>query len=214
MAQVIVPVGLNLGPQYPIVDKPDKNASPDVCAVKFRGDLEELTPAEYVVWSAAFADGKRVTQVELGRDALVADVPRKTRKAVDVDSIVDDLLRRELLLEYDSDTMLSEQALRRLQMYPSAQGLGNEPGDPGWFHIGTRGEKLVSVSALVYFLWASSMQESSMWETCRKMSEENAQALAAGEDLDEMPLSEPIEALTNNVPLLVSSGCAYLDWVS
>lgn len=214
MAMVIVPVGLSLGPLYPIVEKPDKSAPPEFCDVMFRQDMARLTPSEYVVWTSAFADAKRVQRLELGREALAAAVPRSTRKAADVDAIVDDLVKRELLLEYEVGDGLGEDVLRRLQLYPAAHGLGNEAGDPDWFHIGTRKEVLISVTALVYGLWASSRQEASIWDTCVKLCEDNAQAISEGEDLDEMSLTEPLEALSNNIPLLVTSGCAYVDWVS
>lgn len=213
MPAVIVPIGLGLGPTYPIVEKPDKSAPPDYCDVRIRQDVESLTPAEYVVWSSAFADAKRINRMEIGRQALVAEVPRQTRKAVDVEAIVDSLLGRELLLEYKTESALEEGVLRRLQLYPTAHGLGNEVTDPGWFKIGTRSEVLMSVTSVVYNLWAFSTSQASIWDTCVKFFESNAQGIRDGEDLDEMPLSEPIEALTNNIPLLVASGCAYLDWV-
>lgn len=214
MPNVIVPVGLHLGPVYPIVDKPDKNALPEYCKVRFRNDLEELTPAEFVVWGSAFGDAKRATRFEMSRETLVDEVPRKARKEIDVSGVTNDLEARGLLLEYDTDGGLGEDLLKRLQIYPTAQGLGNTVDDPGWFRIGNRGDTLIKVTATVYNVWAFASSEPSIWMACEKLAGANADNVARDPDHRELPVSEAAAALSNNVPLLVSSGCAYLDWLN
>lgn len=212
MPNVIVPVGLHLGPVYPIVDKPDKNALPEYCEVLFKRDLEELTPSEFVVWGSAFGDAKRATRFEMNRETLADEVPRKVRNEIDVASVVDGLVKSGLLLEYDTDAGLAEDLLRKLQIYPTAQGLGNDAADPGWFRIGNRGDTLIKVTSTVYGLWSFASCEPSIWDACVKLQGGRAELDDGDEPLD-VSVAEVAAAISNNIPLLVSAGCAYLDWL-
>lgn len=207
MPSVIVPVGLDLGPTYPIVGKPIASAPPEYCKVRFRQDLEELTSVDYVVWASAFGDANSAIRFEMNRETIIGEVPQETRDTADVNAVIDDLLKRDLLFEYDIESLGGEDVLRRLQIYPTAQGQGNEASDPGWFYIGNRGEKLIKVSATVYALWSFSISEPSLWDACVKLANTD------GTDLVDMPVTEAVQAIGANVPLLLSSGCAFIDWL-
>lgn len=114
MPTVIVPVGLNLGPSYRYVNPPDPN--PEYWEVRLGNDSEELTDKEFQIWGRAFLDPERHSRLEVTRDALQLDVLTATTGVINPGPIIDRLLDRKLLIEFDPDGDL-EKPFRRLTLH-------------------------------------------------------------------------------------------------
>lgn len=208
MPTVIVPIGLNLGPSYRYATPPDP--TPEYWEVRLGRESEELTADEFQVWGRAFLDPERHARLEVNRDTLRRDVIAAGSGPADPDPVIHRLVERGLLAEYDTEGPL-EQVFRRLKLFPIAEGMGNTPEEPEWRHIGHNGQALVKVNGFVYGIWAFSVLETSLWDACVYLAEENQQERTTGEDLDALSVEEAARAIAGNLPMLIASGCAVLD---
>jgi hypothetical protein len=211
MPTVVVPVGLNLGPSFRYATPPDP--VPEYFEVRLGQDSEELDEDEYRVWGAAFVDGERHSRLEVDRASLEAYVRENLSRPADPGPVVDALLARGLLVEFDPEGAL-EEPFRRLRLHPLAEGLGNTSEEPAWRGIGHGGQPVVRVNGTVYGLWAYSSTEPSLWQSCRALAEDSTRARVEGEDVEEIPVEEAARAIAGNIPMLVAAGCAYLEPVS
>jgi hypothetical protein len=211
MPAVIVPVGLYLGPSYRYVTPPDP--TPEYWEVRFGADSGELDADEYRVWATAFLDPKRHERLEINRSSLLLDLIVADRGPTDAVGVLDRLLEQGLLLEYDTDGSL-EKAFSRIRLFPLAEGLGNTPEEPDRYRIGHNGVSLVEVAGVVRGLWAASSLDPSLWHACAGMDEDNRQAIAAGEDLERLTADEAARQIAITMPMLIASGCAFLDPVA
>jgi hypothetical protein len=208
MPTVIVPVGLNLGPSYRYVAPPDP--TPEYWEVRLGADSEELSADEFQVWGRAFLDPERHARLEVNRDTLRRDLLAAGKGPADPDEVIDQLIERGFLVEFDPEGPL-EKVFRRLRLYPLAEGMGNTPEEPDRRLIGHNGQSLLKVTSVVYGLWAFSAAIGSLWDACLATAKFNANAKQAGEDLEDLPLDEVARQGAVSVPMLVSSGCAFLD---
>lgn len=207
MPTVIVPVGLNLGPSYRYVTPPDPN--PEFWEVRLGNDSEELTDEEFQVWGRAFLDPERHARLEVTRETLHRDVLTAGKGLLDPGPLIDRLLDRKLLIEFDPDGDL-EKPFRRITLHPLAEGMGNTPEEPDRRLIGHNGQALVKVNYTVYNLWAYSSAVKSLWEACLiaiKLADEQR---ASGEDIDPMTVDELALDAARVIPMLIASGCAFL----
>lgn len=208
MPMVIVPAGLNLGPWYRYATPPDR--TPEYWEVRLGTELEKLTEEEFQVWGRAFLDPRRHERLEINRDTLRLDVLVATKGAINPDPIINRMLARGLLVEYDTDGPW-EQAFQRVAVYPIAEGMGNTPDEPERYHIGHNGVSLVKVTPLVMGLWAYSAFKQSLWHSCTTMEQDHREDLAAGMDLEPLTAEIAAHAIGVCIPMLVASGCALLD---
>lgn len=211
MPTVIVPVGLSLGPSYRYVTPPDPN--PEYWEVRLGTDSEELTNEEFQVWGRAFVDPERHSRLEVNRETLVLDVVTATRGTINPKPIIDRLLERKLLIEFDTDGDL-EEPFRQITLHPLAEGMGNTPEEPDRRLIGHNGQALVKVSATVYGIWAFSSTEGSLWDFCVGMDEDNQKDIQSGMDLERLTAAEAAQQAAVTIPMMVASGVAFLDRVS
>jgi hypothetical protein len=99
MPSVIVPVGLNLGPSYRYATPPDP--TPEYWEVRLGPESEELTADEFQVWGRSFLDPERHARLEVNRDTLRRDLIAAGNGPDDPDPVIDRLLERGLLTQYD-----------------------------------------------------------------------------------------------------------------
>src|SRR5262245_9141824 len=158
MPTVIVPVGLSLGPSYRLVTPPDPD--PEFWAVRLGTESEELNDDEFQVWGRAFLDPERHERLEVNRQTLRRDLVASGKGPTDPDPVIDRLLDRGLLVEFDPDGPL-EAVFRRLKLFPLAEGMGNTPEEPYRYHIGHNGVSHVKTTPLVVGLWAFSSHDES-----------------------------------------------------
>jgi hypothetical protein len=208
MPTVIVPVGLNLGPAYP--PEPPPNLIPVSYRVRLGREYEPLTAKEYIVWSTAFDNPERHVQHEVTRATLHRDVVASGYQADTIDGVIDALLGRGLLVEFDPHGPL-EQTFRALRLYPLAQGLGNSSEHPEWWGIGHNGQAVLKVPGSAYGMWAFSHTEKSLWAACLYLAEDPDNELRPEDDVDDLTAEEAAESIAVTIPLLVSAGCAVLD---
>jgi hypothetical protein len=208
MPTVIVPVGLNLGPSYRYVTPPDP--TPEYWEVRLGTDSEELSADEFQVWGRAFLDPERHARLEVNRDTLRRDLLAAGNGPADPDEAIGALIDRGFLVEFDPEGPL-EKVFRRLRLHPLAEGMGNTPEEPDRRLIGHNGQPLLKVTGVVYGLWAFSAFDQSLWHACAGMDVDNRKGLDAGEDLERLTAEEAARQASLTVPMLVASGCAFLD---
>ncbi|NJP32849.1 hypothetical protein [Micromonospora thermarum] len=210
MPTVIVPVGLNLGPSYRYVTPPDPN--PEYWEVRLGNDSEELTDEEFHVWGRAFLDPERHARLEVSRETLRRDALAAGNGPTDPEAVIDRLLDRGLLIEFDPDGEL-EKPFRRIKLYPLAEGMGNTPDEPDRRLIGHNGQAHVKVNYTVYGMWAYSSTIGSLWDACVDFEAGTKEQHEAGEDVEETSAAEVAAEAAKTVPMLIASGCAFLDLV-
>lgn len=120
------------------------------------------------------------------------------------------MLERGLLLEYDTDGPY-EKAFSRVKLFPLAEGMGNTPEEPERTHIGHNGISLVKVSSVVFGLWAASSLDPSLWHACLGMDADNRQDIDAGMDLVRVSADDAAGQVAATMPMIIASGCAFLD---
>lgn len=210
MPTVIVPVGLNLGPSYRYVTPPDPN--PEYWEVRLGNDSEELTDDEFQVWGRAFLDPERHARLEVTRETLQRDLLAAGAGPTNPGPVIDQLLDRGLLIEFDPNGEL-EKPFRRIKLYPLAEGMGNTPEEPDRRLIGHNGQAHVKVNSTVYGMWAHSSSIGSLWEACVDFEAGAKEQRAAGEDVAESTAAEVACETAGILPMLIASGCAFLDQV-
>lgn len=208
MPTVIVPVGLNLGPSYRYVTPPDPN--PEYWEVRLGNESEELTDDEFQVWGRAFLDPERHARLEVTRETLQRDLLTAGAGPANPGPVIEQLLDRGLLIEFDPDGEL-EKPFRRIKLHPLAEGMGNTPEEPDRRHIGHSGASLLQVTGVTYGLWAFSSIEPSLWEACIALDEDNQRDRQAGIDLERLTAQAAAHDVAVTIPALVASGCAFLD---
>lgn len=209
MPTVIVPVGLNMGQDYTEGD-PSEHPS-QFWEVHLGTESADLTADEVKAWGAAFLDPQRHANHEFDRQHLERLLRENENGLADPTPVVDGLLDRGLLLEYDPQHAPWEKLFSELKLFPLVQGLGNTPEEPGVYQIGLAGEPIVTVNANVYAIWSYSLTSQSLWRACSD--------LATGVDEDLEPGQEPLGYTPEGVaaevgaalPVLISSGCAFID---
>lgn len=209
MPTVIVPVGLNMGQDFSSGD-PAEHPS-EFWEVHLGTEAASLTPDEVRTWGAAFLDPQRHANHEFDRGHLEELLRQGENQVADPSAVVDGLLERGLLLEYDTDDAPWEQLFAGMKLFPLVQGLGNSPEEPAVYQIGIAGEPLVSVNANVYAIWSYSLASPTLWQACTDLAEGIDEGLEPGEQ----PLGYTPDGIAGEVgaalPVLVAGGCAFLD---
>lgn len=211
MPTVIVPTGLSLGQDFEAGDPAQRPA--EFWQVHFGTVTEDLSRDEAIVWGAAFTDVQAHMDHEMSRDRLASLIPEDSGVADPV-AVVSKLLARGLLVEFDPASVSVQRVFREHQLFPLVQGMGNSPENPTGYEIGIAGQTLVVANADVYAIWSYALTCRSLWDACAE--------LAAGLDEDLGPGEEPLGLTTEGVagdlatavPVLVATGCAYLDPVN
>ncbi|MQA03530.1 MAG: hypothetical protein GEV07_12695 [Streptosporangiales bacterium] len=211
MPTVIVPVGFVMGPEFGPDGEPDRE--PLHYEVHFGGDPQNLTTDEFVAWAGAFTDPPRHAELQVNRKSLEEFLRTDNGLGgplADPASVVTGLVERGLLVEYDPLEGPLEELFRGLRLFPQGQGLGSTPDEPTQYRIGFAGQPIASVSSNAYQLWSYSLTFASLWDACVDMAE-----AATNVEPGETPIDVDAETLVREVgsaiPMLVSTGAAFLD---
>jgi hypothetical protein len=211
MPRVIVPVGLSMGPRFRYVRPPDP--VPECYRIHLYDDLVELSETEAAVWATAFVDAERHAELTVNRASLVeflARVPRPEPRAAE---IVDDLIGRGLLVEFDTDGDL-EDVFRRHRLLPLGQGLGSTADEPHLHRIGFANQPVLALPSDTYGLWAFSFLHRNLWEACAHYAAADEQEREEGEDPIGLTASGVAREVALNAPMMIATSCAFLDPVS
>jgi len=208
MPRVIVPIGFSLGPQHRYVRPADPE--PEYWEVHLGGDMVELTADEVGVYGAAFLDVEghstlRVDRERLVRSLLTAPVPQPG-----AERLVDDLIDRGLLLEFDPDGPL-EDLFQRYRLFPTAEGMGSTPEEPEYHRLGHHDKALVAVHNTPYTMWAFSFLHHDLWAACQYLAADDEEALAAGEPPTDLTPAVIAREVAVNLPMMIATQCAFLD---
>ncbi|WP_341720412.1 hypothetical protein QQG74_12280 [Micromonospora sp. FIMYZ51] len=207
MPRVIVPVGLSMGPRYRYVRPPDP--IPECYEVHLGDDLVELTETEAAVWAAAFVDAERHAKLGVNRESLIRLLETAPNPEPQAARLVDSLIARGLLVEFDTDGDL-ELIFRRHKLLPLGEGLGSTPEEPHLHRIGHAGQPKVAVPVQVYSQWAFAFLHSNIWEACVFYADESEEQ-EEGEELLGLTPGEVARDTALNLPIMITTGCAFLD---
>lgn len=210
MPEVIVPVGMMLGEYF----RPgaDGGANPEHWHISVGGYAEYLDAQEVKVWAAAMLDPEKQARLEGTRDSLVTTVRQATDGAIiNPDAVIDGLLKRGLLTEFDPVDGDLEQFARRHRLFPLGVGMGNTRDDPLVYRIAVGNQARIGVNGDVYALWSNTLYFPNLWESCQRFAKEMNAYAQPRERVAELETETVIRGLSANIPLLVSSECAFLD---
>lgn len=207
MPRVIVPVGLSMGPRYRYVRPPDP--IPECYEIHLGDDLIELTETEAAVWAAAFVDAERHAKLEVNRGSLIRLLETAPNPEPQAARLVDSLIARGLLVEFDTDGDL-EPVFRRHKLLPLGEGLGSTPEEPHLHRIGHAGQPKVAVPVDIYGLWSFSWRDPNLWRSCALYADDS-ENVAEGDEPSGATSDEVARDVAVHLPLLIAVSCAYLD---
>jgi hypothetical protein len=208
MPRVIVPVGLSMGPRFRYVRPPDP--VPECYEVHLGDDLVELTENEAAVWAAAFVDAERHAELKVNRDSLIqflASVPRSEPRAA---AIVDGVIGRGLLVEFDTDGDL-EPVFSRHKLLPLGQGLGSTAEDPHLHRIGFANQPVLALPNAVYGLWSFSYRDTNLWQACARYAATDETERGPDEEALGLTPENIARDVALNLPMMIATSCAFLD---
>lgn len=213
MPNVVVPLGFDMGSIF--AEDGPYDRSPSWYEVHLGGHPQQLNAEQYTAWLGAFHDVAAHADLAVDRAALERHLRTAAQgpagQLPNPGPIVDGLLERELLLEYDTDHA-GEDVFSTLRLLPRAHGLGSTVDRPDRYRIGYPGRPLAQVQALVYQLWSLSLTYPALWYAFEEIAGADVWQLASG---DRKPGPEQVGSEVGAaLPLLVSSGAAFLDLVN
>ncbi|MEV0216798.1 hypothetical protein [Micromonospora sp. NPDC050695] len=211
MSRVIIPAGLSMGPRYRYVRPADP--TPECYEIHLGDDLVELTETEAAVWAASFVDAERHAKLEVNRESLIRLLETAPRPEPDAAQLVDDLIGRGLLVEFDTDGDL-EPVFRRHKLLPLGQGLGSTPDEPHLHRVGLANQPILALPNSVYGLWSFSFQSNSLWDACDYYARADHEELEEGEEPLGLTTGGIAREVAVNLPLMISTSCGFLDTVS
>jgi hypothetical protein len=196
MPKVIVPVGFDGGPVWPL----DAGDQPDYYEVIVDDRSMQLPEDAYLIWATSMLD--RVAQAE-GRFER-ADLLRLTSdddRITDPNGTIQQLLDSGLLVEFDPEDC--QAFLQQYRLYPLAEGGGNTKEHPEAFRLTRRGEVVLELYHDAYGMWQGMVKAANIWEEI----EGYAKDLPSG--------SFNLEQLTflfaRAIPAIVSTRCGFLQ---
>lgn len=199
MSRVILPVGLRLGAVAP----PPTSDRGHSLMFRFAGEIVDLESQELSAWLVAAAAGERMAELSYTRANLEQELSSIEGFPAPAD-LVDSMISDGLLLEFDPNGAGVESLFRNHQLFPTAEGLGTKPDDPHIFRLG-QGDRIVAeISIRTYLLWATSSAYRNLWDACVSYAR-----LSAGKET----AHDVASPMARNIPLLIASGCAFIDKV-
>ncbi|MEU0549541.1 hypothetical protein [Micromonospora sp. NPDC005979] len=207
MPRVIIPVGFSLGPQHRYVRPADP--MPESWEVHLGGDMLELTEDEVGVYGAAFLDVEGHSKLQVDRDRLIKALVTAPKPQPNAARIVDRLIGRGLLLEFDPEGPL-EDLFRRYRLFPTAEGMGSTPEEPEYHRMGHQDRALLAVHNTPYTMWAFSFLHPNLWAACEYLSAADEADSRADDETRPEPAGVAREVALN-LPMMVATQCAFLD---
>lgn len=179
----------------------------------FRGDdCIELTADEAVTALMAFSHYEENSELRFDRQAYFNFLKENSESHTDQDinSFLDNLLAKGILVEIDFSVDDIESFLRSYRIIPVGRGWGNTPEKPGLYGIGPADprtfaesfkEPAIFVGGWVYSIWSISHADGSIWRGCELQAEheENSSAMDVAREI------------VKSIPMLVATEFAHLE---
>jgi hypothetical protein len=89
--------------------------------------------------------------------------------------------------------------------------MGNTPDEPELRRIGHNGQPLLKVNGTVYGMWAFSASQGSLWRASADFEEGAREQRAAGAEVLATTADEVAREVAICIPMMIASGCAFLD---
>lgn len=201
MAQIIVPIGFDYGPEYPADATETFHYE-----ILSGGDSVQLTERAYRVWALAFPDMASHKDMTFTRNKL-ADIASGTTNE-DIAAChrtIQELIDAGLLAAYEPDAPSAIDFLKGHKIYPKATGMGSKPDEPETYQIGRGGEVIVEVFHEIYAIWAMSKTSPNIWHAVEAFGTVTDPAVPSAEEIG--------YSFARVVPILVSLDVAYLEQV-
>ncbi|WP_163512752.1 hypothetical protein [Fodinicola acaciae] len=195
MPKIIVPVGYPMGVRHPI-DEQDEPAYFEVLVARDQAKLSE--PASRL-WSLAFGDPDAHRELRFTRQHLEQ---LAANASVDA-SMLDELIKGGLLVEYDETERSSVDFLKRHNLHPTATGVGNTPEDPSMFKVAVGNEVVLTLQHDLFVLWSGSIRFPSLWDSVRDYSKHRGNAPMSTNELGIL--------FAATIPAILTAGAGYLD---
>lgn len=201
---LIFPMAHHLGEQYVSETK--------TTTYELRGGwhVESLTKQERDVWLLAHG---LLDQLEHGIRWTRATLLEVALPVVgnDVNSIVESLLERDVLMETAPGTKQAVEFAKEVRLVPLQWGLGNSPEEPWMWRIGLPSQPLVGVPHVVYNTWEWSHMYVNLWESCKALAKMNAEDAELPARTEERNPEAILADVLNSTHVLLSGACAFLD---
>lgn len=200
MPKIIVPVGFDAGPLYPMDG--DKGSEPDYFEIVNHDRGATLPQDAYTVWLTCFGDPQAHIDLAFTREHLIDLASRADPNAA---SLVHRLIETGVLLEYDTDSNEALEVLRNYKIYATADGMGSTDEVPELFRIGKLGSVLLEVRHEVYHLWTGAFRHNNMWQAVESYSKHRPA---------DAPFPGAVELgrlFARSIPMLVGARCAHLQ---
>jgi hypothetical protein len=211
MPRIVVPVGFNLGARHRYVSPPDPQ--PDSYEIHLGAEIVELAADEAAAYAFAFLDVERHATLKVTREWLIQAMRTAPQPQPDAERLVNGLVDRGLLLEFDPDGPL-ESVFRRYRLFPTAEGMGTTAEEPEYYRMGHLGQPLVAVPNDTYMMWAFSYLHPNLWEACAYYAKADVEELEEGEEPIGLTAEGIARQVATNLPMMVTTLCAYVDPVA
>jgi hypothetical protein len=197
MPKVIVPVGFDAGPVWPL----ESASEPEYYEVLVGDGSVELPEDVYLVWGTTMIDRPAHADVRFTKDDLVRLTSDDSRIA-DPQGAIQRLVDGGLLAEYDPAE--PSEFLRAYKLHLLAEGSGNTQEHPEMFRLGRAGQILLELYHDAYAMLLGMPYASNMSEEIESYSKMTP---AEGS----FNLGELSEMFARTVPAVVSTRCGYLQ---
>ncbi|WP_433388108.1 hypothetical protein [Micromonospora sp. KLBMP9576] len=211
MPRVIIPVGFSLGPQHRYVRPADP--TPESWEIHLGADMVDLSEDEVGVYGAVFLDVEGHSELRVDRARLVESLLTAPKPQPDAARLVEALVNRGLLLEFDPEGPL-EDVFRHYRLFPTAEGMGSTAEEPHYHRMGHHNHPLVALQNDAYVMWAFSFLHANLWEACAYFARADEEELAAGEDPIGLTPEGVAREVAVNLPMMIATQCAFLDPVA
>ncbi|WP_163566612.1 hypothetical protein [Fodinicola feengrottensis] len=197
MPKVIVPVGFDSGPVWPL-----EPADQPTCYEVLLGDGSlQLTEDAYLVWATAMLDRQAHAEVRFNRADLLK-LTTGDERIPDPEVMIEKLLNSKILVEYDPDD--PARFLQDYKLHLLAEGSGNTKEHPDTFRLSRRGEVVLELYHDAYAMLRGMPYVSSMSVEIQTYSK--ALPTDGTFTLDELSVM-----FARAVPSIVATRCGYLQ---
>ena len=208
MPKIIIPVGFNLGARHRYVRPPDPK--PDAYEVHLGADIVELNEDEAAAYAFSFVDVEQHAKLKMTRERLIQSMRTAPNPQPDAENLVNSLIARGLLLEFDPDGPL-EPVFRRYRLFPTAEGMGTTAEEPEYHRMGHLGRPLVAVPNETYLMWAFSFLHRNLWEACAYYARADVEELEPGEEPIGLTAEDVARQVPVTLPMMIATLSAFID---
>lgn len=197
MPMVIVPVGFDSGPVWPL----EPATEPEYYEVLVGEGAAELPADGYLVWGTAMLDRPAHAEASFERGDLLRLTSGDDR-IPDPASTIQKLLNSGLLVEYDTDE--PAKFLQNHRLYLLAEGSGNTQEHPESYQLSRRGEVVLELYHDVYAMLRGMPYATSIWA--------EIEGYASTPPADgPFTLDDFAAMVARTIPAVVATRCGYLQ---